>query len=202
MTTGKVIVSATVLICLLVCPISALAQVVILTPDQSQTAKKELNNVTSSDALESQQRAFAISLIIALAKEAASYSDLALRPRILGRTADVVWSSDQSLAQALFRRAWEAAETGDAEDVTVKKDDAPAMVVALRRMGGRDLRAEVLNLVARRDRSLAEEFLSKLKSDADRDKSKVTRTSDGWTLSGHCIQETSGGYSALERGKN
>src|SRR5689334_13628071 len=99
MTTGKVIVSATVSICLLVCPISALAQAVLPTPDQSQTAKKELNDVTSSDALEGQQRAFAISLIIALGKEATSYSDLALRPRILARTADVVWSSDQSLAQ-------------------------------------------------------------------------------------------------------
>ena len=58
------------------------------------------------------------------------------------------------------------------------------MVVALRRMGGRDLRAEVLNLVAQRVRVLAEEFLSKLKSTVDRDQSKVaSRTSDGWTMS-------------------
>jgi hypothetical protein len=97
----------------------------------------------------------------------------------------VVWSSDPVTAQSLFRRAWEAAEKADAEDVTVKtKDNAPSMVIALRRMDGKDLRLEVLNLIVRRDRTLAEECLAKLKSATDREAEQSKdppRSGDGWS---------------------
>jgi len=60
------------------------------------------------------------------------------------------------------------AEKGDADEVTIKtKDNPPAMVTAMRRMSGRDLRAEVLTAVAKRDRALFEEFFSKIKSESD-----------------------------------
>jgi hypothetical protein len=108
-----------------------------------------------NDALNGARRAFAISLLIPLGNEARSYSDIGLRPRVLARTADVLWDVDSETARALFNRAWEAAERGDAEEVTIKtKDNPPAMVVALRRMGGRDLRAEVVSIVAKRDPNL------------------------------------------------
>jgi hypothetical protein len=46
------------------------------------------------------------------------------------------------------------------------------MVTAMRRMSGHDLRAEVLTMIAKRDRALSEEFLAKLKSESDSSKEK------------------------------
>ena len=43
------------------------------------------------------------------------------------------------------------------------------MVIALRRKIGHDLRSEVLALAARRDRTLGEEFLAKLKDETQRE---------------------------------
>ena len=123
---------------------------------------------TTPGLTEEQLPAFAVSLVIALATEARSYSDVALRPRVLARAADVLWDADNVNARALFKRAWEEAEKGDADEVTIKtKDNPPAMVTAMRRMSGRDLRAEVLTAVAKRDRALFEEFFSKIKSESD-----------------------------------
>ena len=174
------------LACFLAFALSTLAQEALPRQVGTRAGEEEASKGRRSDTLEDQRRAFAISLISSLGTEARGYSDLTLRPRVLARAADVIWDSDQSAAQSLFRRAWEAAEKGDAEDATVKpKDDTPSMVSALRRLGGRDLRAEVLSLVARRDRVLAEEFLAKLKSASDRESSQAktsSRSSDGWSM--------------------
>lgn len=184
----KVFLSAAIsLACLLTFPLSALAQQSVANQVEARVEARQPSKLSEEDAQELQRRAFAVSLIISLGNEARGYDDLALRPRVLARAADVVWDSDPVTAQSLFRRAWEAADKGDAEDVTVKsKDKPPSMVIALRRLGGKDLRVEVLNLVARRDRVLAEEFLAKLKgaTDGETDQSKgTTRASDGWTTS-------------------
>ncbi len=148
---------------------------------------KRTPELGDNDALNGARRAFAISLLMSLGNEARSYSDLGLRPRVLARTADVLWDVDSETARALFNRAWEAAERGDAEEVTIKtKDNPPAMVVALRRMGGRDLRAEVVSIVAKRDPNLGEELLAKLKKESEREaeESKNTRgRSDNWSAS-------------------
>jgi hypothetical protein len=154
---------------------------------QAKAIEGERSNISGSRPLEDERRAFAISLVISLADEARSYSDLALRPRILARSADALWEADNTTARALFRRAWEAAEKGDAEDVTVKsKDNPPPMVIALRRSTGRDLRSEVMSLAARRDRALGEEFFTKLEKENEREikDSKAARQSgDSWSMS-------------------
>jgi len=183
----KVSLSAVISVsCLLAFPFSALAQSRAANQIEARAGERQPSKL-SEDAEEVQRRVFAVSLIISLGNEARGYYDLALRPRVLARAADVIWKSDPVTAQSLFRRAWEAAEKADAEDVTVKtKDNPPSMVVALRRMGGKDLRVEVLNLVARRDGVLAEEFLAKLKSatDGETERSKGTpRSGDGWSTS-------------------
>jgi len=126
--------------------------------------------VNEADSLKAERRAFCVSLVISLATEARSYSDLADRARVLARSADVLWDADNATARALFARAWEAAERGDSDEVTVKaKDKPPDMVIALRKMSGEDLRAEVLSLASRRDRKLGEQLLAKLKSETERD---------------------------------
>jgi len=170
-----------------VLPLSTLAQTIAEKKLHAKASEKETSKVSEADPVEGERRAFAISLVISIANEARSYSDLALRPRVLARSADVLWNADNTTARALFRRAWEAAEKGDAEDVTVKtKDNPPPMVIALRRASGRDLRSEVLSLAARRDRALGEEFFAKLKNENEReleDSKSKRQSSDSWSTS-------------------
>lgn len=141
--------------------------------------------VSEAGLTEEQLPAFAVSLVISLATEARSYSDVALRPRVLARAADVLWDADNINARALFKRAWEEAEKGDADEVTIKtKDNPPAMVTAMRRMSGRDLRAEVLTVIAKRDRAMFEEFFAKIKSESDSLKEKSEPLpKDDWFVS-------------------
>jgi hypothetical protein len=150
---------------------------------QAEAGERALVSIT--DLAAAQRRDFAISVVISLAKEATSFKDLALRPRVLARAADILWDADAVNARGLFLRAWEAAEKGDAEEVTIKtKDNPPPMVIALRRLGGHDLRSEVLGLMARRDRSLADEFLEKLESETERQGGNSNAQSlDGWSAS-------------------
>ena len=140
--------------------------------------------------LEAQRRTFAISLVMSLADEARSYRDLALRASVLARAADTLWDADSDAARTQFRRAWEAAEKADAEEVTTPqtKDSSPVMVIAFRKMSG-DLRTEVIILAARRDRALGEEFLAKLTDATNREAAEATNdasrrsTNDSWSTS-------------------
>jgi hypothetical protein len=169
---------------LLALPSPALGQ----RPPQKTTSgpvsEKSTPKVPESGLTEEQLPAFAVSLVISLATEARSYSDLALRSSVLARAADVIWDADNVNARALFKRAWEEAEKGDADEVTIKtKDNPPAMVTAMRRMSGRDLRFEVLNMMAKRDRALSEEYFAKLKNDNDSAKDKTTPApNDDWLV--------------------
>ena len=154
-------------------------------PRRVQAEAGERVLVSNPELVVAQRRDFAISAVISLAKDATSFKDLALRPRVLARAADILWDADRVNARGLFLRAWEAAEKGDADEVTIKtKDEPPPMVIALRRLGGHDLRSEVLGLMARRDRSLADEFLGKLRSETElREGKSSARPLDGWSAS-------------------
>ena len=164
--------SIILLSCLFVLSLSALAQSESWSRIPMKAGEGEKGSFPEANSAEAQRRAFAVSLIISLANDARSYNDLALRPRVLARAADVLWDADNVTARALFVRAWEAAERGDADDVTVNtKDKPPAMVIALRKMSGRDLRSEVLSLAARRDKVLGEQFMAKLKTESERESS-------------------------------
>jgi hypothetical protein len=180
------VISMLLLFCCASLPVRTSAQ----TPDKKPAAKtivKEEFKLPDSD--ESQRRVFAISLITSLADEARSYHDVELRPRVLARAADALWEVDRDTALVLFRRAWEAAEKADAEEVSLKtKDKPPAMVIGLRRIAGNDIRSEVLSLIARRDRALGEEFLAKLEQARKRESSETKTDSgslsnDGWFTS-------------------
>ena len=178
--------SALPLSLLLALPVPASGQ----SPPQKKTSppvtEKPAPKVNETGPTNTELPAFAVSLVIALATEARSYSDVALRPRVIARAADVLWDADNVNARALFKRAWEEAEKGDADDVTIKtKDNPPAMVTALRRMSGRDLRFEVLNIIAKRDHALSEEYFAKLKSENDsstRETKNTAEPNDGWNV--------------------
>ncbi len=155
-------------------------------PQKTSTAvEAPKSKVSQRELSEDQLPAFAISLVISLANDARSYEDQALRPRVLAQAGDVLWEADNVTARSLFKRAWDEAEKGDADEVTIKtKDNPPAMAMALRRISGRDLRFEVLSVVARRDRQLSEEFLAKLKSDYERESNGSDKSAvrDDWFL--------------------
>ncbi len=157
---------------------------------QTKVSPTETTKIAEADSLGAQQRRIlAMSLVTSLADEARSYRDLALRPRVLARAADTLWEADTNTARILFHHAWDAAERGDADEVTVTKDNPPPTVIGLRRMSGRDLRSEVLAMAARRDRALGEEFLSKMKAETKREakdsksNASTQRSGDGWSSS-------------------
>ena len=152
--------------------------------------KNDAGTVIDTAAIAEQERQFAISLIMALADEARSYKDLTLRPRILARAADALWDTDNDGARTLFRRAWDAAKTADAEDAPTSRENnsSAAMLIALPKAGSGDLRSQVLTLAARRDRALSEEFLAQLiEAEAETARQKRSDASqivnDGWTAS-------------------
>ncbi len=156
-------------------------------PPPPASPKKD-DQIVEIEALETQRRTFATSIIMSLADEARSYKDLALRARVLARSADALWDVDPDGARILLRRAWEAAEKADApEDTGPSNSSAPVMLIAVRRGVGGDSRAEVLNIAARRDGALADEFLAKLNDAASKAAEKSTTqtraVNDGWTTS-------------------
>src|SRR6185369_7460589 len=92
------------------------------------------------------------------------------------RAADVLWDTDPERARELFRRAWEAAETVDAEAAKKRAEEMKRMEteggpIVVR--GGPDLRSEVLRLVAKHDRKLGEEFLKALDEAAERERNDI-----------------------------
>lgn len=176
--------SALLLLFVLVLPSPALSQRPAQKTTSGPVTEKTAPKVAETALTEEQLPAFAVSLVMSLATEARSFTDVALRPRVLARAADVLWDADNVNARALFKRAWEEAEKGDADEVTIKtKDNPPAMVQAMRRMSGRDLRLEVLNVMVKRDRAMAEEFFAELKSDSDLAKDKSAAPSkDNWVV--------------------
>lgn len=167
---------------------------------------KKNDEMAETEALEAQRRAFAASIIMALADEARSYKNLELRARVLARSADVLWDVDSDGARILLRRAWEAAEKADApEDIGPSNSSAPAMVTAIRRRGGGDSRSEVLNIAARRDRALGDEFLAKLNDAAAKAAEQLaaqTRSvNDSWTTSDEMSKRLSFAHRLLNDNK-
>ena len=144
----------------------------------AQTKKPKANN-EEAEAEAAQQRTVAISLVTTLADEARSFKDLTRRARVQARAADVLWETDPDRARDLFRRAWEAAETVDAEAARKRAEEMKRLEtggepVVVR--GGPSLRSEVLRLVAKRDRALGEEFLKAL--DDANEKARAEATAD------------------------
>jgi hypothetical protein len=169
----SLLLAASSVACLLVLSFPTLPQSETQNRSPAERAKEKIALV-DANSVEAQRRAFAVSMVISLATEGRSYTDLALRPRVLARAADALWEVDNINARALFVRAWEAAEVGDTEGVTINAKNGsggapPAQVIGLRKLSGNDLRADVLSLASRRDRALGEEFLAKLKSENAQD---------------------------------
>jgi hypothetical protein len=159
-------------------------------PVKTVSGKEKSEARLEAERIRKEQQAQARSLLVSLASDARSFRDQALRARSLARVADALWDVDVEQGRSLFRKAWEAAEIATRENnerlnirdgvVSVKSDDLnPATFSAI--AANRDLRKEVLLIVAPRDRALSEEFLEKLKESQPERKSENTSV-DLWGL--------------------
>ena len=122
-------------------------------------------NADAADPMAEVRRASAVSLVSTLADEARTFSEPALRARVQARAADALWDTDKEKARALFRRAWEAAESADRDSANLSEDERRRRAIAQGAAGARGLlnmRREVVILASRRDREMGEEFLAKL----------------------------------------
>src|SRR5215813_9400268 len=145
-------------------------------PAKTEVAKAKDEKDLEAERILRERRANAQSLLISLASDAANYTDQTLRARTLARVADVLWDADPDRARAMFRKAWDAAETVDDESrrltqEEIRQQEAKRGSVAVTRRPS--IRNEVLRLVARRDRSLGEELLSKLSADKEREANEL-----------------------------
>ncbi len=84
-----------------------------ITPRKSSRSKPV--KVEEPDPVVAQRQVVAISLLQSLADDARSFREPKLRARVQARVADAFWETDSERARGLFRKAWEAAETEDAE---------------------------------------------------------------------------------------
>jgi hypothetical protein len=116
------------------------------------------------------QRQQARALLISLSTDARAFHDQTLRARSLARIADALWSVDGEQARLMFRKAWDAAEVADRENDQKLQEQIKQQQAKTGRSGYAvslppSLRREVLRLAARKDRTLGEEFLEKLKAE-------------------------------------
>ncbi|MBV8857860.1 MAG: hypothetical protein JOZ02_13075 [Acidobacteria bacterium] len=129
-----------------------------------------------ADPMAEVRRASAVSLVSALADEARTFSEPALRARVQARAADALWETDKEKARGLFRRAWEAAEAADRDTASLSDEERKRREIAQGAAGARGLlnmRREVVILASRRDHDLGEEFLAKL-DEARKDEANAT----------------------------
>jgi hypothetical protein len=132
----------------------------------SRPNTKVKSNSAATKARVEQQRALALSLLVSLANEARSYPDQKLRARTLSRIADAFWDPDPEQGRALFRKAWDAADLADQESARRTEEERQRQQAnsgSFAIAAPPDLRSEVLRLAAKRDRTLGEELLDKLK---------------------------------------
>lgn len=167
---------------------------------RTQTRKPSADSNATANALLEQRRATAISLLTSLADDAKSFRDGALRARAQARAADALWETDQERARALFNRAWEAADAADKDSARRVEEELQRQFASGRSTAGvttspSNLRTEILNLAARRDRALGESFLAKLDEDVHRDaadaSTNATTTNDSAASSNNDPMRTS-----------
>jgi hypothetical protein len=134
-------------------------------PVATPTETTKSPNNTETERLRNERRQEARALLVSLATEARSFRDQVLRARTLTRIGDLLWAVDSEQSRELFRRAWEAGEIADRES-----KESP------------HLRNQILAVVGRRDRRLAEEFLQKMKDEQEGAGKSPNSNSNLWTL--------------------
>jgi hypothetical protein len=108
----------------------------------------------------------ALQLIDEVLADAKMVGDLESRAMFQARAADALWKADPERARAIFRVAW---ETATAADSPVERSTGSEIGSAKSENYDEDwfVRSRVLSIVARRDRALADKFISELATPDD-----------------------------------
>jgi hypothetical protein len=130
-----------------------------------------------AERLVRERQQHAQSLLITLANDAGTFNDQRLRARTLSRIADALWESEPDRARTLFRKAWDAAESADAEAQRRTAEDlreqrAKSADGGYYLVSPPEIRKEVLHLAVKHDSRLGEEFLGKLKDKEKEDRGR------------------------------
>jgi len=159
---------------------TCIASLAIVHPNFAQTSKSQTatrsttrkeKSATEADRLAKARRAQAVSLLTALASDAASFDDLAFRTRSLIHIADLLWDVDADQARILLGRAWDTTALLEPNH----EDPAP-------------FRDEVLKLAAKHDPHLVEKFLADQAKEANEksgdnsDEKSATTDNNWWSL--------------------
>lgn len=158
----------TTIICLATFSVMANAQ----TPAAKTKKPARSAAAREAESLQQARRTMAVSLLTSLTEEARGFKNLMLRARVQSRAADALWGTDHEAAKALFRRAWDSAESADEDNARRTEEEMRALNVARGFAPNRrppSMRREVLRLAAKHDRELGEEFLVKLDEARQRD---------------------------------
>jgi hypothetical protein len=156
---------------------AALAQTTS-TAQPKKPAATPATKTRAADPLAAERRANAIALVNALADESRGFRDQTLKARVQAQAADALWETDKERARALFRRAWDSAETADAENTRRGEEQNRASGRAgTRGLNLPNLRGEVLRLAAKRERALGEEFLGKMEEARKRETGELNNAS-------------------------
>ncbi|HYX28103.1 MAG TPA: hypothetical protein VE863_06015 [Pyrinomonadaceae bacterium] len=172
-----------ILILILAACVSAHAQKKPVNPEPAKPLGDKTAAQMEAERILKERRANAQSLLINLATDARNFNDATARARTQARIADALWNADQDRSRAIFRSAWDAAEIADAESQARVQEDIRQQQA---RTGSKgyviatppDLRREVLELAAKRERKLGEEFLAKYNQTANDDTNRRSRPGD------------------------
>lgn len=166
---------------------SPLAQVAlgqtIATPKQPPRSAERQKAPPSAQELERRaKRDFALSLIVSLADEAVKYEDRVIGVRVQIKAADLLWEADPERSRAIFRRDWKmATEIEDAERQAIE-EKKKKFFSGESKIGfiplPPNLRGEILQAVALRDRKLAEELLASLENKTPEEEEQSNRSFD------------------------
>ncbi|MBA3243521.1 MAG: hypothetical protein H0T60_20040, partial [Acidobacteria bacterium] len=132
-----------------------------------KAAPKSTPAAAEVDPMVEVRRTTAISLITTLADDARTFRDPTLRARVQARAADALWETERERARTLFRRAWDEAETADAENDRRVEEERRRQTKERGSFSIQlppSLRSEVLRLAAKRERELGEEFLARMEA--------------------------------------
>jgi hypothetical protein len=165
------------------CLTTAARQTPVARDRERPKPKKVRAGLSEAQERAARERLEAAALILEVADGAGEVEDADARAALLAEAADALWTADEASARLLFRRAWRAATEADeseAEKVEEeqrapkKPDDAERSSLRLYE------RREVLGVVARRDRQLAEEFIAELRAWVEkRDDTAADERADG-----------------------
>lgn len=136
-------------------------------PTAKSANQKKAQTISQKELEQQAKTNFALSLINSLADDAKKYDDRVAGVRVQAKAADLLWETDTERARTIFRRAWLLAEEVEEAEQKLVEEKKRKFLSGESQNGfiplPPNLRGEILQIVAQRDKQLSEELLAALK---------------------------------------